>query len=235
MKQACIESAAETAVQNGLRSYKSFCRLVEAKSSRMARPKAPSAQDHELIRPSSDYGAFFDQFAAKNEVVLSRENLPQVWQNADWLKVIDVFGLETQKQGKGDEVWLRSPFTGEEKASLHVHLKQNIFKDFSSGKGGGILNFCQDLLGHQGRSMNCYQVASWMLENGISELSQAARPIAPKLRQNAPKINKPVKADLRPFFQNGHAALEQRGSLQKPVDIWAAGICRKVRPGQDPH
>jgi len=214
-----IESAAETAVQNGLRSYKSFCRLVEAKSSEGT--QSPITQDHELIRLSSDYGAFFDRFAAKNEV--SRENLPRVWQNADWLKVVDVFGLEMQKQGKGDEVWLRSPFTGEEKASLHVHLKENIFKDFSSGKGGGILNFCQDLLGHQGRSMNCYQVASWMLENGISELSQAARPTAPKLRQNAPKINKPVKADLRPFFQNGHSALEQRGICPKACRYLGCG------------
>ena len=219
----CIEAAAETAVRNGLRSYKSFCRLVEAKSANDTEAKSPISQDHQLIRPAIDYGAFFDQFAAKagNEVVLSRENLPRVWQNADWLKVIEVFGLEPQKQGKSDEVWIRSPFTGEENASLHVNLNQNIFKDFSSGKGGGILNFCQDLLEHQGQSMNCYQVAGWMLENGISDIAQGEKPIAPK--QNTPKENKPVKADLRPFFQTGHAALEQRGISPKACRYLGCG------------
>jgi len=159
----CIESAAGKAVEMGLLSYKSFCRLVEARKSSID-TKSEISQEHKLIRPSSDYGAFFDKFAAKaeNNIVLSRENLPRVWQNADWLKVIEVFGLEPQKQSKNDEVWIKSPFTGEKEASLHIHLKQNIFKDFSSGKGGGILNFCQDLLGAKGRQMNCYQVAEWM-------------------------------------------------------------------------
>jgi transposase/5S rRNA maturation endonuclease (ribonuclease M5) len=222
-----IESAAETAVQNGLRSYKAFCRLVDAKATNDAVEEKSISQDHELIRPSSDYGTFFDQFAAKNEV--TRENLSQVWQNADWLKVMDVFGLTPQKQGKNDEIWFRSPFTGEEKASLHVHLKENIFKDFSSGKGGGILNFCQVLLGQQGQSMNCYQVASWMIENGISDLTPAARPTALKLpqKQNTPKENKAVKADLRPFFQTGHAALEQRGISPK--------VCRYLGCGYLPE
>jgi len=224
-----IELAAETAVQNGLRSYKSFCRLVEKKTS--TEVKSPITQDHALIRPSSDYGAFFDQFAAKNAV--SRENLPRVWQNADWFKVMTVFGLEPQKQGKTDEVWIKSPFTAEEKPSLHVHLRQNIYKDFSSGKGGGILNFCQDLLGHRGQSMNCYQVAEWMLENGISDPGQAVKPIAPKLAQNknTPKENKPVKTDLRPFFQTGHAALEQRGISPKTCRYLGCGYLPE-RPGR---
>jgi transposase/5S rRNA maturation endonuclease (ribonuclease M5) len=220
----CIEAAAETAVQNGLRSYKAFCRLVQAKSSNDIEAKSSISQDHQLIRPSSDYGAFFDQFAAKNEIALSRENLPRVWQNADWLKVIEVFGLEAQKQSKSDEVWIRSPFTVDANASLHVHLKQNIFKDFSSGKGGGILNFCQDLLSLRGRSMDCYQVAGWMLENGISDLAQAATPIDPKpCQQLTPKENKVVKTDLRPFFQTGHAGLEQRGISQKACRYLGCG------------
>jgi len=103
-----------------------------------------------------------------------------------------------------------------------VHLKQNVYKDFSSGKGGGILNFCQDL-GHRGQSMNCYQVASWMLENGISELTQTARPTAPRQKQNTPKENKPVKADLRPFFQTGHSALERRGISPKACRYLGCG------------
>ncbi len=224
----CIESAAEKAVEMGLQNYKSFCRLVEVrKSSNNTEAKSPISQEHKLIRPSSDYGAFFEKFAAtaENDIVLSRENLPQVWQNADWLKVMAVFGLEPQKQGKSDEIWIKSPFTGEDNASLHVHLKQNIFKDFSSGKGGGILNFCQDLLGQQGRSMNCYQVAGWMLKNGISVLDQTTKAIESKSLQkiNHTKENKPVKVDLRPFFKTRHAALEKRGISPKVCQYLGCG------------
>ncbi len=224
----CIESAAKKAVEMGLRSYKSFRRLVEARqSTNNTEAQSRICQEHKLIRPSSDYGAFFDKFAAmaENDVVLSRENLPRVWQNADWLKVIKVFGLELQKQGKNDEVWIKSPFTGEKDASLHVHLKQNIFKDFSSGKGGGILNFCQDLLGQRGRPMNCYQVAGWMLENQISYLDQTAKAIDPDpiQKQNHPKGNKPVAVDLRPFLKTGHTAFEQRGISPKACQYLGCG------------
>jgi hypothetical protein len=223
---SCIESAAEKAVEMGLRSYKAFCRLVEArKSSNDTEAKSRISQDHQLIRSSSDYGAFFDQFAAKNEAVLSRENLPRVWQNADWFKVMDVFGLEPQRQGKSDEIWIRSPFTGEANASLHVQLKRNIFKDFSSGKGGGILNFCQELLARQGMSMDCYQVAVWMMENGISVLDETTKPIdsKPVQKLDRPKNNKPVEVDLRRFFKTGHAALEQRGISPKACQYLGCG------------
>jgi hypothetical protein len=223
----CIESAAQKAVEMGLRSYKAFCRLVKARSSNHSESKNSISQEHKLIRPSSDYGAFFDKFAAKaeNDIVLSRENLAQVWQNADWLKVMRVFGLEPEKRGKNDEVWIKSPFTSENNASLHVHLKKNIFKDFSSGKGGGVLNFCQDLLGRQGRPMNCYQVAKWMLENGISVLDETAKTIPPKSVQmlNQPKANKPIAVDLRPFFNPGHEGFEKRGISKKACQYLGCG------------
>jgi len=222
----CIESAAEKAVEMGLRSYQSFRRLVEThKSSTDTEAKSTISQEHKLIRPSSDYGAFFDKFSARAEkdIVMSREDLPRVWQNADWLKVIEVFGLD-QKQGKNDEIWIKSPFSDEENASLHVHLKQNIFKDFSSGKSGGILNFCQDLLGQKGREMNCYQVAGWMLENQISDLNQTAKPIDPPVRKRNPhKENKPINVDLRPFFKPGHAAFEKRGISMKACKYLGCG------------
>ena len=224
----CIESAAEKAVEMGLRSYKSFCRLVEAKKSSVTtEAESPISQKHKLIRPSSDYGEFFDKFAAHadNDNALSREDLPQIWQNADWLKVMAAFGLEPQKYGKTDEVWIKSPFTGEDSPSLHVHLRQNVFKDFSSGKGGGILNFCQDLLGQQGQAMNCYQVAGWMLKNGISSLNQTTKKFEhkPLQKPNHPEENRPVSIDLRPFLKPGHAAFENRGVSRKACQYLGCG------------
>ncbi len=79
---------------------------------------------------------------------MPREKLPEIWQNADWQRVIEVFGLEVdeKRRSRPDEIWIRSPFTGEKNASLHLNLRENTFKDFSSGMGAnmGIVNFCQE-------------------------------------------------------------------------------------------
>ncbi|MCP4627013.1 MAG: IS21 family transposase [bacterium] len=226
----CIEAAACKAVEMGLRSYKSFCRLVEAqKPSKSTEANSPISQEHKLIRSSRDYGAFFDKFAAKaekqNDVVLSREQLPRVWENANWTKVIEVFGLEPQQRGKSDEIWIKSPFTEEENASLHIHLEQNIFKDFSSGKGGGVLNFCQDLLSQQGRSMNCYQVGAWMLESGISVLNETTERVDSKPAQklNQHEENNPIDVDLRPFFKTEHVGFQRRGVSKKACQYLGCG------------
>ncbi len=82
---AChIEQTAHEAIEMGLRSYKAFCRLVEIKKTKEAQKSVEAVsvvrQEHELIRPATDYGEFFDQYAAKAEseqdFVLSREQLP---------------------------------------------------------------------------------------------------------------------------------------------------------------
>ena len=203
-----IEAAAVQAVRMGLRNYQAFRRLVEAKKgATTVEAGSGISQEHRLIRPAGEYGAFFDRHAAKANVV-SRESLPRAWENADWFRVLAAFGLEAQKQ-HNDEVWIRSPFTGEKNASLHLHLKKNIYKDFSSGKGGGILNFCQDLLAQKGRVLNCYQVAEWMVEKGIT--SMVLQATGPAFTVNPPEENRPIHVDLRPFFQTRHEVLSQRG------------------------
>jgi len=224
---ANIESAAGKAIDKGLRSYKSFCRLVKTqKPSADTKTENSLSQEHKLIRSSNDYGEFFNNFAAKagNDPIISQEDLPQVWQNADWLKAMAAFGLESQKHKKNNEIWIKSPFTGEKNASLHMHLGQNVYKDFSSGKGGGILNFCQDLLGQQGQVMNCYQVAAWMLEKGISVLNkETSIDRKPVQKQSPPKENRNVEVDLRPFFKPGHPAFEKRGISKKACQYLGCG------------
>jgi len=232
---AIIESAAGKAIERGLRSYKSFCRLVKTlKPSTDTKAENSISQEHKLIRSSNDYGDFFNNFAAKagNDLIISKEDLPQVWQNADWLKVMTAFGLEPQKHMKS-EVWIKSPFTGEENASLHVHLEQNVYKDFSSGKGGGILNFCQDLLGQQGQVMNCYQVAAWMLEKGISDLNTG---IDPKpFQKQTPKENQAIKVDLRSFLKSEHVAFEKRGISRKACQYLGCGyLPEKINGNKSP-
>ena len=70
--EAChIEQTAQEAIDMGLRSYKAFCRLVDIKKMKADQNKEATAgvvrQDHELIRPATDYGQFFDQYAATDD------------------------------------------------------------------------------------------------------------------------------------------------------------------------
>lgn len=156
---------------------------------------------------------------------MSRGQMKQVWECADWQKVISVFGLtiDQKRLRKPHELWIKSPFTKEEKASLHLDLKRNIYKDFSGGSGArkGILTFCQDLLSQQGKSFNCYEVAQWMVEKGISYIKSGnqynliqTKERDEKEKKNVTvtsKKNKPVHIDLRPFMQANHPELKKRG------------------------
>jgi hypothetical protein len=102
---------------------------------------------------------------------IDRQQLRQIWQQASWLRVIEAFQLSVdhQRRKRDDEIWLKSPFTQEQQASMHVSLSANVYKDFSSGKGGGIIQFCRDMLRQQNREMcSMFEVAEWMVEKGIS-------------------------------------------------------------------
>jgi hypothetical protein len=257
-----IEQAAMMAVKAGLLSYRSVRKLVEKIAERRKAEKGmePNAlrQDHKLIRPPEDYALFWKEHAAKTGItsnasgeelspmrpkgrfVMQREKLPEIWQNANWERVIEVFGLEVdqKRRCKSDEIWIKSPFTNEKRASLHVNLRENIFKDFSSEKGAnmGILNFCQELLRQQGQEMDCYEVAGWMIERGISMVAGQYRSSEDADRNEkgkdrgtrgsvkGPDENRPIKVDLRRWLQSGHPELERRAVTDATCQYLGCGF-----------
>jgi transposase/5S rRNA maturation endonuclease (ribonuclease M5) len=239
-----VEKAAELAKRNGLRSSKALRRMVESMAAeaeeRSAEPPEGLTQEHSLIRPGEDYGAFWDQHAAggappaesaPNNItaaaqIISREQLGQVWQQASWLRVIELFDLtvEEKRRRRDDEIWLKSPFTREEKASMHVSLSENIFKDFSSGKGGGIMQFCREMLRRQGREMTMFEVAQWMVAKGISAVDSPESQPRPGKHNRWPEKRQPVaesvcsestnpaiEVDLRRYLRADHPELRRRG------------------------
>lgn len=250
-----IEEAAKTANRKGLRSCKSIRKLVENIMEKSKGEKkqnmAVVIQDHPLIRPPCDYALFWSQHAACGQVspehkaseskfkkrhsalVIQRGQLPQIWKDANWQRVIEVFGLQvdTTRRCRDDEIWIKSPFTQESSASLHLNVIKNIFKDFSSGMGAkvGILNFCQKLLLMQGHEMNCYEVARWMLEKGISRLD-AQQQI--QLRDEKGKIekcsemlqNQSIKVDLRKWLQYRHPEFQRRGISESTCHYLGCGF-----------
>jgi len=236
---AChVEKAAEVAKGNGLRSSKAIRRIVESMAAEAAERKAEEAgrltQEHALIRPGEDYAAFWDQHAAQAEpsappvsqkpaVVQSRsidpEQLREVWQQASWRKVIEVFQLNVdhQRRSRDDEIWLRSPFTQEQRASMHVSLSANVYKDFSSGKGGGIIQFCREMLHQQGRAMTMFETAGWMVAQGICTVLPPTPPVPdPKANPvncpiRATTANRTIETDLRRYLHPDHPELIRRG------------------------
>jgi 5S rRNA maturation endonuclease (ribonuclease M5) len=231
-----VEKAAELAKRNGLRSSKAIRRMVESMAVESDEAESGQSQngliqEHPLIRAGEDYAAFWKQHAAQGAVpvrpvaqtvssdrsqIVTRDNLAQVWQRASWLRVIETFGLEEdrKRRRRDDEIWLKSPFTGEQKASMHVSLSQNIFKDFSSGRGGGIMQFCRQMLQQQGRQMTMLQVGQWMVAEGICAVEGMAaqgscghrRPVS-----GSTKTNPAIKIDLRRYLRADHPELRRRG------------------------
>jgi transposase/5S rRNA maturation endonuclease (ribonuclease M5) len=234
-----VEKAAQVARRNGLRSSKALRRMVEsiaaeADETESARGRDKLTQKHPLIRTGEDYAAFWKQHAVQavapeqpvaepvspgGSGIVTWENLAQVWERASWLRVIEVFGLQvdSKRRRRDDEIWLKSPFTGEGTASMHVSLSQNVFKDFSSGRGGGIMQFCRQMLREQGRHMTMLQVAQWMVAEGISTLE--GMPTQAPCEYNNPlpvvppstRANPAIKIDLRRYLRADHPELQRRG------------------------
>ncbi len=246
---ACdVEKAAEVAKRNGIRSSKAIRRIVESMAAEAAErapePAGRLTQEHDLIRPGEDYAAFWNQYAAQAEPapppvvtaeprLRNHQQLREVWQQASWRKVIEVFGLNVdhQRRRRDDEIWLRSPFTQEQRASMHVSLSANIYKDFSSGKGGGIIQFCREMLQQQGRPMSMFETAEWMLAQGICAAApQTPSGPDPKPQRgpvsrptDTPSANRAVQIDLRRYLRSDHPEWNRRGI--------SAGSCRYLGCG----
>jgi 5S rRNA maturation endonuclease (ribonuclease M5) len=258
-----VDKAAELAKANGLRSSRALRRMVESMAAEAEESKADQSQgltqEHALIRSGEDYAAFWDHHAAEgtspakpapNNImscgseIISREQLPHIWQQASWLRVIEVFGLavDDKRGSRDDEIWLTSPFTQEQKASMHVSLSENIYKDFSSGKGGGIMQFCRDMLRRQGREMTMFEVAEWMVTEGICTLNNAESQSLPgqrnqRVQQPQPAVkagraslkntNAAIQIDLRRYLRPDHPEWHRRGI--------SAATCRYLGCGFLPH
>lgn len=69
----------------------------------------------------------------------------QIYQTADIVEVISDY-LPLKK--KGANYWALSPFSNEKTPSFAVNPVKNIYKDFSSGKGGNAVSFLMEMEGY---------------------------------------------------------------------------------------
>jgi hypothetical protein len=128
-----IEQTAHEAIEMGLRSYKAFCRLIDIKKTKESQKSVDAArvvrQEHELIRPATDYGDFFDQYAAKadkqQDIILLQEQLP--------IEQKPTVVVKSNPENKPISIDLR-PFLRTEPVK-----QQGVFKDICQYLGCGCL------------------------------------------------------------------------------------------------
>jgi len=78
-------------------------------------------------------------------VRIPKEIVDQIYQSTDIVEVISDYA--TLKK-KGRNYWALSPFTKEKTPSFSVSPEKNIYKCFSSGKGGNAINFLMEIEGY---------------------------------------------------------------------------------------
>lgn len=114
---------------------------------------------------------------------------------------------------------------------MHVSLSANVYKDFSSGKGGGIIQFCREMLHKQGRGMSMFETVDWMVSQGIcTGMPQISLPggtqipsVSISRQTNAIAANRAIRIDLRRYLHCDHPELFRRGI--------SAGTCRYLGCG----
>ncbi len=149
-----------------------------------------------------------------------------MWKQASWLEVIRVFDLEVdpKRSRRDDEMWIKSPFTHEEKASMHVSLSENIFKDFSSGKGGGIMQFCREMLRQKGREMTMSEVARWMVKEGIATANHPKSWVKQKDQASKQVQIQPLKSICGVICEPIIRSYAGGAYRPPPVDTWGVGF-----------
>jgi 5S rRNA maturation endonuclease (ribonuclease M5) len=95
---------------------------------------------------------------------------------------------------------------------MHVSLSANIYKDFSSGKGGGIMQFCREMLHRQGREMTMFETAQWMVAEGISTAKpETFRAHGERKPAASNHTNRAIEVDLRRYLRPDHPEWRRRG------------------------
>lgn len=197
---------------------------------------------HPLVRRGRDYGEFFEcnahggaltpagavtapppAAAAEPETAdppsaaadQTADPPPDFWRRASWRRIVLAFALtvDDKRPARPDEIWVKSPFTGEAAASLHMDDARKVFKDFSSGLGGGILRFCQEMRRRQGQVETAAETVRWMIAAGIVDpAGDVPRPPpSPPTPPDEPLENAPVTVDLRAYLRWDHPEIPRRG------------------------
>jgi len=149
----------------------------------------------------------------------------------DQVNIAEYIGQYVQLEERNGELWGLSCFKEEKTPSFSVNPEKNVFKDFSSGKSGNIINFIMKY--HSCGIADAINILKdWL---GITEdISYSTLPIVKELRKYKPK-SYPVKKNhiyLDSYEFNKYETI--------PIQSWndegiTDEICRKYQIQYDPR
>lgn len=160
--------------------------------------------------------------------LIKNQFIERIHEEVDIVKVFQAAGIELQRRGK--DYFCKSPFTQERTASCAVSPSKQIYKDFSSGKGGGAISFVMEYfqksfpeaIEHIARDMN--------LKVEYDNSEQAKKAVERKERVEG--LRPILKAAHRKYQEklqslpDGHPAwaeLRRRGYSAEEITIYGIG------------
>jgi hypothetical protein len=107
-------------------------------------------------------------------VLIPSEKISQIKEASD---IVDVIGSFVQLKAKGKEFVGLSPFTNERTPSFSINPVKGIFKDFSSGKGGDVIEFVMQHL-----SLKYYEAINFLAKRSGIEIEAETNYTVPETR-----------------------------------------------------
>lgn len=167
---------------------------------------------------------------------LSPDDLTTIRHSCDWTNLFHALNLEIdQKKSKPHDLWAKSPLSPQEKtASFHVRLDRREWHCFSQQKGGGCIELVQEVVkARTGQTISCFDAGRWILDHNVASiahrtdavLAQQNKPTAHRERkkEEALKINKPIRQDLVPALDPAHSLIANRGISESTAKLLRFG------------
>lgn len=138
------------------------------------------------------------------------------------LNIADVVSMYVKLEPAGKNFKAKSPFSGEKTASFFVSPDKGLFKDFSSGKGGDVFTFVQEMEG-----LDFKGALKFLAEKAGIDLSQYNKKDGAQ-REEKETLYLLMEESLK-FFQKQMnektiAYLKERGLEEKTIELFRVGF-----------
>ena len=170
-----------------------------------------------------------------NHRPLLAEDLSVIREDAGrrWRDLFRALGLvPDHRKSKDADWWARSPLAGpdgDRTPSFHME-EGGRWYCFSTRRGGGPIELVRDVFGFP----NSYEAGQKLIELGfgpdaapvstVAEVPPAPPALEKRVEKKKKTINKPIRQDLTPLLDPGHAMLRDRGISEETARAFGAGF-----------
>lgn len=142
--------------------------------------------------------------------------------------IVEVIGDYVTLKKRGANYWGLSPFANEKTPSFAVNPVKGIYKDFSSGKGGTVINFLMEVEGYTYVEALKHLARKYNIELEEEEVSPEQQKVRDK-RQSLYIVNEFAARHFRQQLQEGEGRqigfsyFKERGILEKTMEEFQLG------------